>query len=93
MIVYLIHLEPAFGHAGHYCGYTELESAAERLDRHAAGRGAVMLRHAVAAGTRLVLARVWDPAPRQFERRLKGRGLRPVCPICDPNALGRYAHA
>lgn len=85
--VYLLHLEPEFGHAGHYTGYTTRDDVEERVAEHASGRGAVMLRHAVAAGCEIRLARVWRDVPRKHENKIKGRSVRPLCPIC--RELGR----
>lgn len=82
--VYLIHIEPAFKHAGHYIGYTTRDNVGERLAEHVAGRGAVLCRAAVGAGSTLTIARVWRGVPRKFEMKLKGRSARPLCPICVP---------
>lgn len=80
--LYLIHIEPAFRHAQHYLGYTGKESVEQRLERHLKGDGANMLRHAVAAGCALTVVRTWPKGSRSEERRLKGRSLRPLCPVC-----------
>jgi predicted GIY-YIG superfamily endonuclease len=87
--VYLIHLEPAFGHARHYVGYTTRDDVNERVEEHRGGRGANMLRHAVAAGVELKLVRVWRDVPRKTENKIKGRSVRPLCPECD-RLYGRY---
>lgn len=87
--VYLLHIEPAFGHAGHYTGYTTRDDVTERVAEHLAGKGAVMLRHAVAAGHQVTLARLWRDVPRKFENSIKGRSVRPLCPVCSGQAALR----
>jgi predicted GIY-YIG superfamily endonuclease len=92
--VYLIHIEPPFRQAGHYVGYTTRDDVMERIAEHVAGRGARLCRHAVAAGSTLVLARVWQDAPRRFEVRLKRTSQRMLCPICNPStAMNRRRKA
>ena len=92
MIIYLLHIEPAFKHAQHYAGVTKRNDLFERIEEHRDGRGAKMLRHAVRAGSTLMLARVWYKKPRAFELVLKKTSMRPLCPLCTPvdKALARY---
>ena len=79
-VLYLLHFDPPYRHAGHYLGYTEdLEG---RLARHKRGKGGVLIKAAVRAGCSVVVARTWGNGSRDEERRLKGRSLRPLCPIC-----------
>ena len=81
MSVYLLHIEPAYGHAHHYMGWApDLEP---RLQAHQSGRGARLTQVAKAAGCSLVLARVWPDGDRTLERRLKRwHGSGQLCPIC-----------
>ena len=82
--VYLIHFDPPFKHAQHYLGWTGDEEGVEaRMTRHALGRGAVLVRHALDAGCSGVVVKTW-PGTIWTERRMKGRSLRPLCPICTP---------
>ncbi len=75
--VYLIHLLRPLGNpnnprgmASHYLGFAEHDLAA-RLERHRVGNGSRLM-HAVALqGIPWVLARVWEGASRDDERRLK----------------------
>lgn len=83
--VYLLHFQPAFRHAQHYAGYTGRGEAEARLAEHRSGRGAVITKHAVQAGCELTLARTWEDVPRKFETWIKGRSLKPLCPICTNN--------
>lgn len=86
MDAYLIHFSQPFGHAQHYIGITRKGRATERLAEHQSGRGAVLCRHASAAGVALTLAKVWPNVPRFFELKLKARGgARRICPICQGN--------
>jgi predicted GIY-YIG superfamily endonuclease len=83
--VYLLHFDPPFGHAGHYVGYTTRDNIGDRVAEHTSGRGARMCRLAVAAGCEIKLARVWRDVPRKHELKIKGRSVKPRCPICHPN--------
>jgi predicted GIY-YIG superfamily endonuclease len=92
--VYLLHFEPKFRHAGHYLGYAD--DIGRRVLEHQEGKsGAKLPAAAAAAGSKLILARTWEGEDRNFERKLKGRQLRPdgtkthhrgslkqFCPIC-----------
>lgn len=80
--VYLIHFSKPFGHAQHYAGVTNRDDIFERFDEHRAGRGARLCAKAVQAGIQLQLARVWANVERKFELKIKGRGLRAICPMC-----------
>jgi predicted GIY-YIG superfamily endonuclease len=85
--VYLLHFSRPLGHARHYLGQTERD-VEERVREHRAGRGARLCRRAVEAGIELVLARVWEDAPRCYEQKLKNRGgFKRLCPICRAEAL------
>ena len=81
--VYLLHFSPRYRHAGHYAGYTTRDDVAERVEEHLAGRGAVLVRAAVAAGCSVTIARVWHDVPRRFELKIKGRGQAEYCPLCS----------
>ena len=72
--VYLLHFDRPYQHAAHYLGYSP--RIAERLDLHAAGRGARLTQVVRDAGIGWQLARVWPKATRRDERRLKNRGSR-----------------
>ena len=67
-MVYLLHFNTRYKHAGHYLGSTcDLEA---RLALHAAGRGARLLHVVQAAGITWRLARTW-PGGKAKERQLK----------------------
>ena len=86
MTVYLLHLEPPFGHARHYLGSTD--NLEHRLHLHRIGQGARMLAAARAAGVRWHLVRTWDGG-RAEEARLKRAHNGPrYCPVCTPAARG-----
>jgi len=80
-IVYLLHFDRPYEHAGHYTGWTaDLD---HRLDEHAAGRGARLTAVVRAAGITWTLARTW-PGTRDRERALKRQGgAARRCPICS----------
>lgn len=86
--IYLIHIEPRYKHAGHYLGICRNgRDVAERFKEHHEGRGAVLTQYARRAGCNLHLARVWFNCEFASERRMKGRSLVPLCPICKERAL------
>jgi hypothetical protein len=84
--VYVIHIEPPFHHARHYVGFSK--DILARLALHQLGQSQVaLIRAAVLAGHRLILAHVWPDADRNFERRIKNRKNTPrYCPICQGKA-------
>ncbi len=79
-MVYLLHFDKRYKHAGHYLGSTcDLEA---RLTLHAAGRGARLLHVVQTAGITWRLARTW-PGGKAKERQLKKqRGASRYGPIC-----------
>jgi predicted GIY-YIG superfamily endonuclease len=79
-MVYLLHFDTRYKHAGHYLGSTcDLEA---RLALHAAGRGARLLEVVSAVGIGWQLARTWCGGKHR-ERQLKNQGgASRLCPIC-----------
>jgi predicted GIY-YIG superfamily endonuclease len=79
-IVYLLHFDRPYRHAGHYTGWTtQLEI---RLDQHEHGRGARLTAVVSAYGIGWTLARTWA-GDRNRERQLKRQGgASRRCPIC-----------
>lgn len=87
-VVYLLHFEPRYKHAGHYIGYTDYLK--RRVAHHREGRGATLTRYAARAGCELVVARVWKKADRALEKKLKHSGHHSrLCPLCNPRAERR----
>jgi predicted GIY-YIG superfamily endonuclease len=81
--VYLLHLDTPVGHARHYTGWGKI--ATERFKDHLAGRGGRLLKVANSRGITYQLVRVWTPADRRFERRVKNyAAARKLCPLCNP---------
>jgi hypothetical protein len=81
--VYLIHLIRPIGHAQHYIGWALV--SADRLKEHLAGRGGRLLKVANTRGITYEIVRVWAPADRRFERRVKNYSMAPqLCPVCNP---------
>ena len=81
--LYLLHFDPPYRHARHYLGFAlDVE---RRVDEHlrSAACSSPLVRAALAAGSVVVLARVWPGGDRTLERRLKRRHEGPrLCPIC-----------
>ncbi len=85
-IVYMIHFETRFGHAGHYTGTTK-RSLEERLREHQMGtqcRGARLLEVCNEHGIRWDVVRTWQTGGHDLERRIKRRGAVRLCPVCNP---------
>jgi predicted GIY-YIG superfamily endonuclease len=81
--VYLIHLNQPIGHARHYTGFA-LDHA-RRFQEHLDGRGGRLLKVANSRGITYAVVRVWSPADRRFERRVKNSSRAPqLCPVCNP---------
>ena len=92
--VYLLHFEPGLPITGtrvarHYLGWTE-GTVDDRVQQHLTGRGSPLVRAAVAAGSKVTVARTWTSVDRHFERELKRRHEAPrMCPRCvDAGATG-----
>jgi len=80
--VYLIHLSVPVGHAQHYLGFS-LDHV-QRLEEHRSNRGGRLLKVANSRGIAYEIVRVWSPADRRFERRVKNRSCAPkLCPVCN----------
>ena len=92
-VVYLVHFDRPYRHAGHYTGWTCDLSA--RLAEHGTGRGARLLQVIRGAGIGWTLARTW-PGDRAREPALKRQGgASRRCPLCGVRprrpATGRAA--
>ena len=81
-VIYLIHFDQKFGHAGHYLGYAhDLEA---RLKRHRQGRGSNLLRVIQEVGIGWKVVRTWEPASPKVEAELKRyKNNRALCPLCS----------
>jgi predicted GIY-YIG superfamily endonuclease len=79
-VIYMLHFHQPYRHARHYVGWTE--DLLDRLDRHAAGRGARLVEVIWDAGIGFTLIRVCE-GTRRRERAIKNDGgaVR-YCPAC-----------
>ena len=86
-MLYLLHFDPPYRHAGHYLGYTE--DVPKRFALHVKGKGSPLVKAAVNNGSRIVLVRLWaeDGNAEQEIKRSVGSRAR-LCPLCNPNAKG-----
>jgi predicted GIY-YIG superfamily endonuclease len=87
-VVYLLHFNRPYAHAGHYTGWTA--NLPNRLAEHATGHGARLLSVVRDAGIGWQLARTW-PGTRATERALKRQGgASRRCPLCGvrPHPIG-----
>jgi len=79
-IIYLLHFDTRYQHAGHYLGWTRNLSA--RVARHFRGHGSRLMQVVMEAGISVQVARTWE-GDRNEERRLKKQGGRSrLCPVC-----------
>lgn len=85
-VVYLLHFDRPYKHARHYLG--SAKDLKVRLEQHARGNGARLIKVITEAGITWRLARVWKFGgiweARKFESHLKRRygGRTRLCPIC-----------
>lgn len=92
-MVYLIHFNRKFKHAGHYLGFCETDQSIDkRLTDHLCGLGARLMSVVTDAGIEWKCVRLWFGADRTFERRLKQKGKARICPICSPKSALRRAN-
>lgn len=86
MCVYLLHFARPIGGEGfksaqHYVGYADDVTA--RLAQHRNGNGAAITAYLNVIGVEFDVARIWEHAQRDDERRLKNGGhFRDLCPVC-----------
>lgn len=80
-VIYLIHFNTRYKHAGHYLGWTTDLGA--RLAAHSAGTGARLMEVIREAGITWRVARTWT-GDRAYERKLKTWGVarNGRCPLC-----------
>ena len=79
-MVYLLHFDMRYKHAGHYLGSTCRTWSGPA--QHIEGRGARLLQVVHAAGITWRLARTW-PGGKAKDRQLKKQlGASRYCPIC-----------
>ena len=94
--IYVLHFDPPYTAgigdtgrtktAGHYVGSCAGD-VLERVEQHIAGTGSPLVRAAVAAGSKVLLAATM-PGGRQDERRIKRTHHRERwCPYCTPAPL------
>ena len=90
MVVYLLHLRRKLAHSQHYIGFTE--HLDKRLTDHLCGQGARFMEVCFERKIEWRLARMWQGAGREFERKLKRRhGAASICPLCSGKAALRRA--
>lgn len=94
-MIYLCCFERPYCHARHYLGFVDIarrdpETAlATRIDFHRRGQGSRLLRAVTSAGIGFEVVRIWNPASRSHERRLKGHSSTRLCPVCSGEAALR----
>jgi predicted GIY-YIG superfamily endonuclease len=84
-MLYLLHFDPRYLHAGHYLGYTH--DVVKRFALHLRGKGSPLVKAAVNNGSKIVLVRIWaeDGNAEQEIKRVVGSRAR-LCPLCNPKA-------
>jgi hypothetical protein len=77
---YLLHFDGRIYGAQHYLGWSL--DIVRRVRTQLSGRGARLVRQALAAGLGVELVRTWPDADRNQERVLKRRAPKSYCPLC-----------
>jgi hypothetical protein len=77
---YLLHFDGRIYGAQHYLGWSL--DIMRRVRTQLKGRGARLVRQALAAGFGVELVRTWPDADRKQERVLKRRTPKSYCPLC-----------
>jgi predicted GIY-YIG superfamily endonuclease len=77
---YLLHFDASIYGAQHYLGWAL--DITRRVKTQLSGRGARLVRQALAAGLGVELVRTWPDADLRQERVLKRRGPKSYCPRC-----------
>lgn len=87
--VYILHLDRPLKHARHYIGFAvDLE---RRIAHHRAGTGARFTQVLHEQGIGFTVARTWDGADKNFERRLKNcKHAADYCPLCSWERTREY---
>jgi hypothetical protein len=88
MVVYVLHFDRRYHHAGHYLG--SYQDLTRRLAQHGKGRGARLLEVISQAGITWQLARTWCGGTHRERQRTKQGGASRRCPICKE--VRRAAH-
>ena len=89
--VYLLHFSPPYKHAQHYLGISRNNrNVIHRWIEHKNGNGANLVKIAKNNGSLIILSRIWKNVPSDLERKLKGRSLKPLCPICKKQNRNEY---
>jgi predicted GIY-YIG superfamily endonuclease len=86
-MLYLLHFDPKYRHAGHYLGYTQ--DLPKRFALHLQGKGSPLVKAAIRHGSRITLVRIWagdGNAERDIKRQHSSVRL---CPACDGRATGK----
>lgn len=93
MFLYVLCFDPPMHHAGHYLGSTT--DLKRRIHDHLKGDGAVLVRSAIASGSKVYLGGLYDVKTldfslRQIERFVKNRSnAHRLCCRCTPPSF-RY---
>jgi len=89
-VVYLLHFDKKYKHAGHYLGWTN--NLQKRLQQHKDGtRERCVLTHVLKLnGIGWKCVRTWE-GTRARELTIKSyKNNRRLCPVCDANAAQRF---
>ena len=88
MSIYLLHIDPPYKHAKHYCGFTPDLRVNRRAMEHidgVRGKASPLILAALDAGCAVTIARRWEGAQhdRIQERKIKNtRRVPDYCPVC-----------
>lgn len=87
-MVYLLCFHSKLAHAKHYVGFVEKpEGLDARMKKHKNGSGSKLMAAVAKRGIDFVIARTWENADRNFERKIKNtNNTKRFCPICNGSA-------
>ncbi len=72
----------------HYVGGT-MRGSETRFLEHFGERGSRLCKQAIAQGSKLTLARTWANQTWEFEKKIKKRNLKELCPLCSSVAAAQ----
>lgn len=80
-MVYLLHIDPPYGRNRHYIGVTR--RGMRRVYDHMRGRGSLATQRAIKAGCKISFVCSWDNVDFKFEKYVKRRFRKKICPWCS----------
>ena len=93
-MIYVLHFDPPYRHAGHYVGWTKDADVTRRVREHLEQTGrrpSRLVAAAIGAGCVIRLAASFEGSIEDEQRIKKGHGAKRICPICKGEYNARSA--